>query len=46
MDFIKEGVSNVTNGYAFSWDVVALFYKSAYYYKDILIDIAVLFIGW
>jgi hypothetical protein len=43
---VEEGVSDVTNGYAFSWDVVALFYKSAYYYKDVLIGTAVLFVGW
>ena len=46
IDFIEEGVSDITNSYAFSWDIVALFYKSVYYYKDILIGIAVLFIGW
>jgi len=45
VDFVKEGVSDVADGYAFGWDVVALFYKLAYYYKDILIGMAVLFIG-
>ena len=42
---MEEGVSDVANGYAFGWDVVALFYKLAYYYKDILIGAAVSFIG-
>jgi len=42
---MEEGVSNVANSYAFSRDVVALFYKLAYYYKDILVGTAVLFIG-
>ena len=46
VDFAEEGVSDVANGYAFGRDVVALFYKSAYYYKDILIGTAMLFIGW
>jgi len=42
---MEEGISNVINGYAFSWDVVALFYKLLYYYKDILVGTAPLFIG-
>ena len=42
---MEEGVSDVANGYTFSWDVVALFYKLVYYYKDILINTAILFIG-
>ena len=45
VDFAEEGVSNITNGYAFGWDVVALFYKLVYYYKDVLIGTALLFIG-
>jgi hypothetical protein len=40
-----EGVSNITNSYTFSWDIVVFFYKSAYYYKDIFIGAAVSFIG-
>ena len=43
---MEEGVSNITNGYAFGRDVVALFCKSVYYYKDILVGTAVSFIGW
>ena len=43
---MEEGVSDITNSYTFSWDVVALFYKLAYYYKDVLIGTAVSFIGW
>jgi len=43
---MEKGVSNVADGYAFGRDVVALFYKSVYYHKDILIGTAVLFIGW
>ena len=46
VDFVEKGISDVTNGYAFSRDVVALFYKLAYYHKDILIGTAVSFIGW
>ena len=41
---MEEGVSNITNSYAFSWDVIALFYKLVYYYKDIFINTAILFI--
>jgi len=41
---MEEGVNNITDGYAFSWDVVAFFYKSAYYYKDIFVGITILFI--
>ena len=45
VDFVEEGVSDIADGYAFSWDIMVLFYKLAYYYKDILVGAAVLFIG-
>ena len=44
VDFAEEGVSNVAYGYAFGWDVVAFFYKSAYYYKNVLIGLAMSFV--
>jgi hypothetical protein len=42
---MEEGISDITNGYTFGWDIVALFYESVYYYKDILVGAAVSFIG-
>ena len=43
---MEEGVSDIVNGYAFNWDIVALFCELVYYYKDILVGMAVSFIGW
>ena len=43
---MEEGVSDIANGYAFSWDIMVLFCKLVYYYKDILVGTAMLFIGW
>jgi len=43
---MEEGVGNVAYSYAFSWDVVAFFYKSVYYHKDVLIGSAILFTRW
>jgi hypothetical protein len=42
---MEESVSNITNSYTFSWDIVALFYELVYYYKDILVGVAMSFIG-
>jgi hypothetical protein len=40
---MEEGISNIINNYTFSWDIIVLFYKSVYYYKDILVGVAILF---
>jgi hypothetical protein len=42
---MEEGVSDITNSYTFSWDVVVLFCESVYYYKDILVGTTVSFTG-